>query len=351
MLLEGIFLPLTTPFRPDGRLFPHKLQTNVARYSLTPAAGMLVLSQDGEADSLTDQDAREVLASAIAAAQDEKVMLAGVGRESVSATLDRIESAAAAGYDAAVLRGPAFTADPALRPEVLAFFHAVADRSPLPLIVHSTHERALGYERIAELAQHPNVIGSLNARATSDRVRRLVELTSSVSREVTVTPIFAAVTRRMARNSSAEPNFVSAASLGGSTAVLVPAAPARKTRTRKVGFQVLAGDASTMLETWQAGAAGAVPRLGACAPQACCEVFQAHKDGDPALAAEKQERVRLASACFEGEADGLRYRGIARLKYGCDLNAYFGGSPRLPLLPLTAADRTAVEQALSGIHN
>ena len=47
-----------------------------------------------------------------------------------------------------------------------------------------------------------------------------------------------------------------------------------------------------MLESWQSGAVGAVPRVGACAPQACCEVWQAFKDGDLPLAEEKQERVR-----------------------------------------------------------
>ena len=27
--------------------------------------------------------------------------------------------------------------------------------------------------------------------------------------------------------------------------------------------------------------------------------------------------------------------GVAGIKFGCDLNGYFGGRPRLPLLPLT----------------
>jgi len=58
MLLEGIFLPLTTPFHPDGRLFLHKLALNVEHYSRTQAAGMLVLGQTGEAEGLIDVEAR-----------------------------------------------------------------------------------------------------------------------------------------------------------------------------------------------------------------------------------------------------------------------------------------------------
>jgi 4-hydroxy-2-oxoglutarate aldolase len=37
MLLEGMFLPLTTPYLSDGRLNLPKLRENVIRYSKTPA--------------------------------------------------------------------------------------------------------------------------------------------------------------------------------------------------------------------------------------------------------------------------------------------------------------------------
>ena len=49
MLLEGLYLPLTTPFYPDGSLNLRKLEHNADRYSRTPAAGFAVLSEVGEA--------------------------------------------------------------------------------------------------------------------------------------------------------------------------------------------------------------------------------------------------------------------------------------------------------------
>ena len=66
---------------------------------------------------------------------------------------------------------------------------------------------------------------------------------------------------------------------------------------------------------------------------------------DPALAEEKQHRILTAAALVEG------WRGIAALKYGCDLNAYFGGLARLPLLPLDGEERKQVEAALAGLKN
>jgi dihydrodipicolinate synthase/N-acetylneuraminate lyase len=342
MLLEGIFLPLTTPFHPDGRLYLRKLESNVDRYSRTPAAGMLVLGGPSEGDGLTDREVQDVLSAAIGAAADEKVMVAGVGRASVAATLARAEIAAAAGYDAIAVRPPDMASECGMQWEMATYFNTVADRSPLPVVLVSERDRSLSFGLMAELAWHPRVIGAMAYAVTPERLTKLKESTAGVSHEVAVTQVFAAATGRMLRR--AEPNFVPAESLGGGMAVAAPK-PAVKTRTKKVGFQVLPNWTGDMLVGWNAGAVGAVPRLGACAPQACCEVWQAFKDGDPALAAEKQQRILSAGERMEG------WGGIAALKYACDLNAYFGGRPRLPMLPLTAEERAEVEREMARLQN
>jgi len=347
MLLEGIFLPLTTPFHPDGRLFLHKLASNVEHYSRTQAAGMLVLAQTGEASGLTDIEVHQVMETAIGAAADEKVMIATVGRGSVSATLLLAKAAANLHYDAVAVGGPAFASDASLRREVATYFQTVADQSELPVVLISDRDRPLEVSLIAELAGHANILGVVDDELSISRASALLEATADVSRQVTVTSTFAAATGRMLRQvvPGGVGNFVPAETLIGGVAVVAPPIPAVKTRTKKVGFQILTSATSGMLEAWNAGAAGAIPRLGACAPQACCEVWQAFKDGDPALAAEKQHRILPAAALVEG------WPGIAALKYGCDLNAYFGGLPRLPLLPLSAGDRLQVEAALAGLKS
>jgi len=207
----------------------------------------------------------------------------------------------------------------------------------------SARERQISAGLIAELAGHRNILGVIQDEASAE----LIAATVAVSRQVTVTSTFTAVTNRMLRQvvPGGVGNFVSAESLSAGTAVIAPPVPAVKTRTKKVGFQILTAATSGMLEAWNAGAVGAVPRLGACAPQACCEVWQAFRDGDPALAAEKQHRILSAAALVDG------WPGIAALKYGCDLNAYFGGLARLPLLPLSGEGRGQVEAALAGLKN
>jgi dihydrodipicolinate synthase/N-acetylneuraminate lyase len=233
---------------------------------------------------------------------------------------------------------------------VLSFFRAVADSAVLPLVLDSRlGDGEISVEVAIELSSHPNVLGMVDASADASRISRVVAETN-VRRGVTVTPIFAAVTRRMlAESESANGRLVSADSLsGGGTAVSVAAPLAKsalKTRTKFVGFQVLSGRTAAVLDSLLAGAVGAMPPLAASAPQACYEVLAAWKDGDPALAAEKQDRLRLPALRVEEEL------GVAGIKYGCDLNGYFGGRPRLPTLPLTGLERAEVEAAMDGIRN
>jgi dihydrodipicolinate synthase/N-acetylneuraminate lyase len=123
-----------------------------------------------------------------------------------------------------------------------------------------------------------------------------------------------------------------------------PSPPLLKTRTREVGFQVLCGSAQTLLPSLAAGATGGVLAMAAFAPQACAEIYMAWKDRDAKLAEEKQQRIVGAADLICGRL------GIPGVKYACDLNGYYGGSPRLPLLPLTAAERDEVEHALHNVR-
>jgi 4-hydroxy-2-oxoglutarate aldolase len=351
MLLEGLYLPLTTPFYPDGRLNGRKLEHNVDRVSKTPAAGLVLLGPQGEPSALSDSETREALRWAAGAAADEKVLIAGVSRDSVAGTLTLAEAAAEMHYDAALVGVPAMLAlDGLAWREMLVYFQAVADRSALPVLLMSGRGgRRIPADVSVELAAHPGILGI--AEVDAGGIAEIVSRTASVCREVTVTPVFAAVTGRMLRAAApASGALVSAETLAcGGTAVAVAtqaAAPVKtlRTRTRQVGFQVLAGSTEAMLAGLQAGAAGVMPGFAACAPQACYEVYAAWKDGDMALAEEKQARLRQAAALVEGLGPG----GI---KFGCDLNGYFGGRPRLPMLPPAGDDRAVIEKAMKGLGN
>jgi len=354
MLLEGIFAAVTTCFYPDGRPYWRKLEQNIDRYSRTAMSGMVLLGSTGEAVMLSDDESREVLRVAGGAAAPDKVLLAGVGRESVIETLRLAEYAAELKYDAVLVRTPHFYRKQLRNREMLTYYQAVADRSPLPVLLYSVPSCTaydLPVEVVAELAMHPNIIGMKDSSGNVARIGELVHATRGArTRTVPVTTVFAAVTSRMIAAQAQETGaatFVSAGQLvAGATAIAAPPPrPALKMRTRQVGFQLLCGSAQTLYGSLEAGATGGVLALAGFAPQAACEVYMAWAEKDGLLAAEKQERIAKAGVTVAGTM------GIPGVKYALDLNGYFGGRPRMPLLPLNGDEQRTVEELLRDIRN
>ena len=351
MLIEGVFAAITTPFYPDERVYYRKLEANMERYSRSLLAGVVVLGSTGEAPALDDAETKDVLRMAAEAAAPEKVLIAGVNRESLHAVLELAEVAAKCQYDAVLVRTPTYYSTQ-MTPEVVAnYFRAVADRSPLPVVLYNI-PRCVPYqipvEMVGELAHHPNIIAIKDSSGSLERIKGIVDATRTAPRRtVTVTPVFEAVTARMMSAATAQPaTFVPAGNLvGGSALAVSPLAAPMKTRTKEVGFQVLTGSASIILPSLQAGASGAILGFGACAPEACYEVYFAWKDRDPELAAEKQEHIAKPSRRVVGEL------GISGVKYACDFNGFWGGYARQPLLPLTVEQKTEIESHHSEIRN
>ena len=358
MLLQGIFPAITTPFYPDGRLYLKKLEHNVDRYSRTPVSGMVVLGSTGETVMLSDEEQREVRRIAREVAADEKVLVAGVGQESAFNTLTLIELVAKLGYDVALVRTPSYyRPQMKAKPEsLLAHYRFVADRSPLPVMLYSVPPFTaydLPTEMVAELSDHPNILGIKESSGSVEKIAAMSEATKKIKRTVNVTEIFNAATGRMldgtADNAAAAGGMITTEALkatGGTAAVAAPPRrPKFKVRTKEVGFQIAAGAAQVLLPSLQAGATSAVLAFGSAAPTACYEVYTAWKEGDLKLAELKQERISKAATRIAG---GF---GVPGTKYASELNGYYGGPARLPLLPLTAAEKSEIETLMRDIRN
>ncbi|HEX8817466.1 MAG TPA: dihydrodipicolinate synthase family protein [Terriglobales bacterium] len=356
MLLQGIFPPITTPFYSDGNVYYKKLEHNVDRYSKTPVAGIVVLGSTGEAILLSDQERRDVLKVACAASAASKVLIAGTGAESAVETLRLTEYAADVGYNIAMVRTPHYYKKQMQPANMLAFYCTVADCSPLPVIIYN-FPQATGYdipaEIVVELAEHPNLVGIKESSGDVEKVRRMVEGTRHIRRSATVTDTFDAVTPRML-NAAAEGNGDELISVTSLTGVSTPSKPSSsavslvsglKTRQKEVGFQVLVGAAQKLEPSLQAGAVGAILAFADAAPTACYEIYAAWKEGDNELAQLKQDRIAKAAQRIVGEL------GIPGMKYAMDLNGYFGGPSRLPLLPITADVKAEIEQLMTDVRN
>jgi len=351
MLLQGIFPAVSTPFYPDGAVYYKKIEHNIDRYSRTPIAGMVVLGSTGEAVMLSDEERREVLRVTAEVASPENVLIAGTGAESVIETLRLTEIAAKLNYDVALLRTPHFYR-PQMKPEaLLAFYRTVADRSPLPVLLYTVPPFTaydLPLEVITALAEHPNIIGIKESSGNVEKVAAMVQATKHIKRSATVTETQQAVTARMLAAPASDESggqLVSVSQLNGSPEVAVAAKPRIKTRSREVSFQVLVGAAHTLLDSLMAGASGGVLGFAAPAPTICFEIHAACKDNDLELARSKQLGLTPATKRVVSEL------GIPAIKYAMDLNGYYGGLPRLPLLPPTAAQKKEIEALMAFFQN
>jgi len=354
MLLIGVHVPLATPFYPDGRLYVRKLEHNVRRYSLTPVSGLIALGSNSEIASLSSQERFQVLETVGKEAAKDKVLTAGIGLPSVNESIALAKEAAATRFDLALLSAPLeysslLWQENTPQSAAWTYFEAIADASPLPVVLHSSADRpALPTKLIQRLAEHPNVVGLLDESGQVERIAQIRELTAQVKRTVTTTITFTAATGRMLI--AEEPttvvggSFVDAATLSGGAAVATaPPVPALKTRSKDVGFQLVWGVTKDAGKALGSDTQAVAMPLAASVPQAAYEVWAAWKDGDPRLLENKQQRL------YEAEK-GIALWDIPAVKYASELSGYFGGRPRLPLLPVTAERAEEITRLLNGMH-
>ncbi len=110
------------------------------------------------------------------------------------------------------------------------------------------------------------------------------------------------------------------------------------------GVQRLSGSAATVANDLAAGAIGAVLSIANAAPYAAISIWEAHRTRDTKAALDWQQRIAPVVTLV------TQKYGIPGLKYAMDLNGYYGGPPRLPLVTISPAARKEIERAFDGIR-
>jgi len=288
MKLHGIFAPLTSPFTADGSLAVDRFRENLARYDRTRLSGYVVNGSTSESVLLRWEEIYRLWEAARENVKLEKILIAGTGAEATAETIEHTRRAASFGFDAALVRTPSFY-KPAISTDLLAeHYLRVADASPIPVLLYSvpvfTHV-AIDVAVVSRVSSHPNIIGI--------------------------------------KDSSGDISGLSA---------IIAAAPK--------SFQTLVGSAGTLFESLQVGAVGAILAVADPFPELCCEIYEACCAGDMARARALADRLAVAGKLF-----GQRF-GIPGLKYALDRLGYYGGPPRLPLLPLSDDAKAEIEAVL-----
>ncbi|MEV6608104.1 4-hydroxy-tetrahydrodipicolinate synthase [Kutzneria sp. NPDC051319] len=172
--MEGILVPLITPFAADGTVAAEALAALADDVLTQGAAGLVALGTTAEAFALDADEKRTVLEICARACADHgAALVVGAGTNDTRSSVEAL--AAHAQVDAALVPVPYY-----VRPGeagVIAHFTQLAADSPVPLLVyHVPHRTAqpLSAATLLTLSRIPNIIGAKVASGmTEDAVALL----------------------------------------------------------------------------------------------------------------------------------------------------------------------------------
>ena len=293
MKLHGIFPPIATPFDHQGELYLAKVRYNVEKWNKTQLAGYVVCGSTGESVMLTCEEKTRLWAAVREAAASEKLLIAGTGMESVRETVQLCNVAAGLGYQAAMVRTPHYYKNLINNgPAQALYYRAVADQSRIPLIIYNWPQVTgvdIPARTVVELAEHPNIIAVKESSGNIEKTMQMI-------------------------------------------------------REAPEGFQVLVGSAPTLWACLKVGAVGAILAFANAAPYACISIWEAVRTREDEAGLELQQRFAPAAVAVTTK------HGIPGLKHAMDLNGYYGGPPRLPLLPVGPEARREIEEAFREVQ-
>jgi 4-hydroxy-2-oxoglutarate aldolase len=288
LALNGLFPPIPTPFDLEGAIDHVALKANLERWNGQPLSGYVAGGSNGEFALLSIEERLAVISTVKSVLPSGRLLIAGSGLEATAATAELTSRMADLGADAALVVTPSYYRGRMDIESLTAHYLTVADRSPIPIILYSVPANTgvdLPVEAAVRLANHPRIIGMKDSGGS------LIKLGTIRSRT-----------------------------------------PER--------FQLLAGSAGFLLGALAIGAVGAVAALANIAARPLHQLMNAFARGE--LVTAKSIQLRLVEA---NSAVTSRF-GVPGLKAAMDMLGYFGGKPRLPLLPLGDQDLAALRQIL-----
>ena len=170
----GTGVALITPFNEDYSV-DYKSLENIVEFTLSNGADFLVaLGTTSEAPTLTQEEKNEVLKTIIRTANGRCPIMLGMGGNNTMSLVESIKNQDFTGVDGILCVVPYYN-----KPNqngMKAHFKAVADNSPVPVVLYNVPGRVgvnLQSATCVELAQHPHIIA---VKEASGNLQQIMEI-------------------------------------------------------------------------------------------------------------------------------------------------------------------------------
>ena len=290
MNLAGVFAPIPTPIDEQDRIDTHRMQRALDKWMRRPLAGVVVLGSNGEAALLDEIESDRVIVAARESIPRDKTMIVGTGRESTQAAIKATKRAAELGADYVLVRTPGFFKSQMTTDVFIRHYMAVADASPVPVLLYN-FTAVTGVNllpaAVAQIAVHKNVAGMKESGGDITQITEVIANT---------------------------PN----------------------------GFQMLAGTLGTFYAALCVGCIGGILAPACVVAEPCARLYELTRQGRHEEAQRLQKQLLPIAKLLGGGG-----YGVAGLKAALSVIGYDVGFPRPPLIPAPPAAFEAVREALS----
>jgi len=169
-MFYGSIPALVTPF--SGKCVDEDSLREFVDWQITEGSNALVpCGTTGESATLSHEEHREVIATTVRVSNGRVPVIAGCGSFSTQAAIDMVRAAADVGADAALVVVPYYNKPS--QAGLVAHFTAVAEASPLPIVVYNVPSRTvadISVEALAAAAKHPRIVAVKDATGNLARV-------------------------------------------------------------------------------------------------------------------------------------------------------------------------------------
>jgi 4-hydroxy-tetrahydrodipicolinate synthase len=163
--LGTLLTAMVTPFGPDGSL-DLPAAARLANHLVDAGCDGLVISgTTGESPTTTDAEKLALLRAVLEAVGDRARVIAGAGSYDTAHSVHLAKACAAEGAHGLLVVTPYYSKPP--QAGLIAHFTAVADATPLPVLLYDIPPRSvvpIESETLRALAAHPNIVGVKDAK-------------------------------------------------------------------------------------------------------------------------------------------------------------------------------------------